>query len=145
MEQINFNLASVQPAPAQAAEIQQINQSLPDFDAKLKNPTPKQDEVSFTAKQRTKEEKQAILKQARTTAAGWSIIFGGLSTLYYATRTDEKVARKYNLDPEADKNLINNIRQQQTVQTLPSLFYGAGGFLSFVYNTLKSPDTLKVD
>lgn len=121
--------------------------ALKDFDAKIKNETPEQDEVSFkgnTGELSTKD-KQAIMKKARKTAAGWSILGNFLSTLYFGLRSDKTIAKKYDLDVEKDKDFIKEIKRQQTIQTVPSLLsINAGGIVAWIYNTAKNPDKLSV-
>ena len=51
----------------------------------------------------TISEKQEIAKSARKNAAGWSILGGVISTIYYATRSNNTIAEKYGLDITKDK------------------------------------------
>lgn len=79
------------------------------------------DEVSFsTKKELSKSQKQEILRSARQKAAGYSCFGGLFSTLYYALRSNEKIARKYNLDPVQDRAFIKQIKEDQTMWTLPA-------------------------
>ena len=88
-----------------------------------------------TGAERTTEEKQAIIKKARVKSAGWSMLFGPLTTIACALRSDKKVAKKYGLDPEADKDLIRNIKLNQVKATIPSLF--GVGLIGFICNACK--------
>ena len=95
---------------------------------------------------KTKEEKQEIMQEARTKAAGWSILFGPFDTLYYGLRSDEKVAKQFDLDADKDKGFIKNIKRQQMLCTLPSLIPGFGiipGLVCWLYN--KNLDSSKLD
>ncbi len=95
----------------------------------------------------TTEDKQELLQKARQKAAGYSV-FGSLwSTLYYGLRSDEKVARKYNLDVNEDKKLIKQIKREQVYSTLPALIPGwqlVGGTISYIYNRNVDPSDIKV-
>src|SRR5574344_1577603 len=84
-------------------------------------------------------DKKDMIYHAQTKAAGYAA-FGGLcSTLYYGLRSDEKIAKKYNLDPKADSGLVNKIRKEQTIATLPGVFgLGVLGWLG--YKVLAKPD-----
>lgn len=94
---------------------------------------------------RAKEEKQAMLKDARTTAAGWSIVFPYLSTLYYGLRPDGIIIDKYGLNGEDDKNLVSEIKKQQVIQTLPSVLLPVmGGIAAWSYNSVKDPNAVSV-
>ncbi len=143
----NVNLGNVQSFNGKKTVIKNAqNAEITGFDAKLKEQTPKQDEVSFksAAGELSTKDKQAIMKKARKTAAGWSILGNGLSTLYFGLRSDKTVAKKYDLDLAKDKDFIKEIKRQQTVQTLPSLFFNVGGIAAWVYNAAKNPDKLNV-
>jgi len=80
------------------------------------------DSVSFNGKesQMSDEEKKELILKARTKAAGYAVFGGPFSTLYYGLRSDEKVARKFDLDPVADKKLVKQIKKEQMMWTLPS-------------------------
>lgn len=67
---------------------------------------------------RTKEEKQKILKSARQKGAGWSILGGIITTAYYGLRSDKTVAKKFDLDAEKDKDLIKQVKREQTIWSL---------------------------
>lgn len=107
------------------------------------------DVVELSTKQessKTKEEKQEILQEARSRAAGWSVLFGVFDTLYYGLRSDEKVAEQFDLDVNKDKNFIKTIKRQQMLCTLPSLIPGFGivpGVACWLYN--KNLDTTKLE
>jgi len=91
------------------------------------------------------EDKQAMIKKARAKAAGMSILFGPWSALYYSLRSDEKVAKKFGLDAEADKDLITNIKHQQTKASLPALFCGGiGAIVSYICNKAKNPKNIEI-
>ncbi len=95
------------------------------------------DTVSFKGKELTDLEKKEIVLKARTSASGWACFGGFISTMYYGLRSDKKVAEKYNLDAQKDKDLIKNIKRQQVLWTLPALIPGAGNLLvvaPWVYN-----------
>ena len=72
--------------------------------------------------ERTLEEKQAMVKKARQQGAGWSAPFGIFATLYFALRSDKKVAEKFDLDPEKDKDLVKKIKQEQTLWSISGIF-----------------------
>lgn len=81
-----------------------------------------QDSVSFSgqADKMSDEAKKELILKARTKASGYAVFGGPFSTLYYGLRSDEKVARKYNLDPVEDKKLVKQIKREQMLWTLPS-------------------------
>lgn len=97
----------------------------------------------------SKGEKQEIVKKAKTKAAGWSSLFGIFNTLQYGLRSDKKVAKKFNLDAEKDKDLIKTIKREQVKSTLPAAigsFFGVGtisGVISWIYN--KNSDAGKIE
>ena len=101
------------------------------------------DSVSFSGKESkmSDDEKKELILKARTKAAGYAVFGGLFSTLYYGLRSDEKVARKFDLDPVEDKKLVKQIKKEQMLWTLPSaiastLFGGGavigGGALTLV-------------
>ena len=95
----------------------------------------------------TTEKKQEIIQKARQKAAGYSVFGSFWSTLYYGLRSDEKVAKKYNLDPEKDKKLVKQIKREQVYSTLPALIPGwqlVGGTISYIYNRNLDPSDIKV-
>ena len=95
----------------------------------------------------SKEEKQALIKKARTTASGWATIGTFISTIYYSTQSKEKIAQKYNLDIYKDEKLINRIKREQILWTLPGVIPGAGILVSgatWLYNKTLNPEKIKV-
>lgn len=93
----------------------------------------------------SKEDKQAILKKAKTTAAGWSIFGEGISTIYYGLRSDKTVAKKYDLDEEKDKDFIKQIKREQMISTLPGvIFPSGGGVIAWIYNKNRDESDIKV-
>lgn len=96
--------------------------------------TPKKDEVVFSTKAGgpSEAEKKQIIYKSQTNAAGWSIIGGPISSLYYGLRSDETIAKKFDLDPKKDAKLINDVRKQQVIATLPGVVgFGILGWLGF--------------
>lgn len=92
----------------------------------------------------SKEDKQEILQKAKTKAAGWSVFGEIFSTLYYGLRSDKTVAKKYDLDPEKDKDFVKQIKREQVISTLPgALLPGGGGVIAWLYN--KTRDASKLD
>ena len=71
---------------------------------------PKEDSLELNHKkgeyELTKEDKQQILYKARKSAAGWSILGEVISTIYYGLRSDETVAKKFDLDSSKRLNEI---------------------------------------
>ncbi len=106
--------------------------------------TPKKDTVSFSGNSElTDSEKKELIAKARCKASGWSIFGGIFSTAYYGLRSDEKIAKKYNLDAEKDKKLIKEIKSQQTLWTLPgALLPGGGGVAAWLYNNAVNPEKI---
>ncbi len=95
----------------------------------------------------TKADKQAIIQKARAKAAGWSIFGEGLSTLYYALRSDKTIAKKFDLDLKEDKKLIKQIKRDQTLATLPAVVPGlgsAGALVAYIYCKNQDPEDIKV-
>ena len=108
------------------------------------------DSVSFSGKSESMsdEDKKELILKARTKAAGYAFWGGFLSTLYYGLRSDEKVARKYNLDPVEDKKLVKKIKKEQFLWTIPAAvpglhwIVGAGEYL---YNKcVANPDDISL-
>ncbi len=92
----------------------------------------------------TKADKQQILSKARAKAAGWSILGEFVSTIYYGLRSDKTVARKFDLDPEKDKEFIKKIKRDQMIATLPgAIVPSVGGIFAYLY--CKNQDTSKID
>lgn len=91
-------------------------------------------------------EKKKIIKAARVKAAGWACIGGIFSTAYYAFRSDEKIARKFDLDVEKDKKLIKQIKKDQTVWTLPGAFLPfAGAIIAYIVANNKNSQNIELD
>ena len=95
---------------------------------------PQQDTVSFSGRsdEMSDLDKKELILKARTSAAGWSVFFSGFSTLYYAMRSDNTVAKKYDLDPIEDKKLIKQIKKEQVIHTIPGLL--ELGLVGYIYN-----------
>ena len=133
---------------AQNTELQKIEKE----ENLLKEQSPI-DTVEFTntKNELSKEDKQELVKKGKTTAAGWSCLFGAFSALYYGLRSDKKVAEKYNLDADQDKKLIKTIKREQLKATLPavigSCIFGVGtlvtGGISWLVN--KNSDASKIN
>ena len=72
-----------------------------------------QDSVNFKGRsaEMSDAEKQELILKARTKAAGYAFWGGAISSLYYGLRSDEKVAKKYNLDPVEDKDLVKKLKK----------------------------------
>ena len=86
-------------------------------------------------------------KTVEQNASGVGIFLNVIAPFYYYRRSDETIAKKFDLDPQKDKELINKIRKQQTLWTLPSMVPGFGvfsGLLIWHYNKTKDPDKIKV-
>lgn len=119
------------------------------------------DSVSFKGKENlSDEEKKKLILKARTKAAGYAFWGGLLSSLYYGLRSDEKIARKYDLDPVEDKKLIRQIKKEQTLWTLPATIsnllvfggplVGLGSYVigggAYLYNKcVATPDDIKLN
>lgn len=104
------------------------------------------DSVNFKGKELTDEEKKELVLKARTKASGYSFWFGPLSVLYYGLRSDKTVAKKYDLDPQADKKLIKKIKNEQLLWTLPACIPGMSfvtGGAAYLYN--KNCDADKIE
>ena len=104
------------------------------------------DTVDFQSRKLSDTEKKELILKARTKAAGWAFFGGSLSTLYYALRSDNTVAKKFNLDPDNDKALIKHIKREQMLWTLPSIIPGLGfigGLAAYIYN--KNCDANDID
>lgn len=105
------------------------------------------DTVEISKKPLTTEAKQELLQKARQKAAGYSVFGSFWSALYYGLRSEEKVARKYNLDPKEDKKLVKQIKREQFYSTLPSIIPGiglVGGIVSYIYNRNLDSSEIKV-
>lgn len=117
------------------------------FNTNLLEQEPQKDSVNFTGgKDLTDEEKKELILKARTKAAGYSFWFGPLSVLYYGLRSDNTVAKKYDLDPKEDKKLIKKIKNEQLLWTLPACIPGVSlvtGGAAYLYN--KNCDADNID
>ncbi len=87
----------------------------------------------------TTEDKQQKMKSARKSGSGWSILFGPFASAYFALRSNDTVAKKFNLDPVKDKDLVQQIKKAQTMWSLPGIF-GLGIPAFLVSNVLPSKD-----
>ena len=97
----------------------------------------------FVPSERSEAEKQAIVKKARNRATFWSSGLPiGISTAYYALRSDEKIAKKYGLDVNTDKDLIDKIRKTQVKWTIPSIV--GLGCLGWVASVLSRSSKIEV-
>ena len=95
------------------------------------------DTVDFQSGKLSDTEKKELILKARTKAAGWSCFGEVFSTLYYGLRSDNTVAKKFNLDPDNDKALIKRIKREQILWTVPSIIPGLGfigGLAAYIYN-----------
>ena len=91
--------------------------------------------------------KKEILKKARETSSGYSIIFGPFSTLYFGLRSDKAVAKKFNLDIKKDEKLIKNIKIQQMLWTIPGiipLYCILPATVAWLYNKNLDNDKIKI-
>ncbi len=96
-------------------------------------------------KELSTEDKQKIIKKARTKAAGWAMVGSVFSVLYYGLRSDKKIARKFDLDPEKDKKLIKQIKKEQTMWALPGMLPFLGSLAAYlIVNNLDSKN-IEVD
>ena len=71
---------------------------------------------------------------------------GWTSLLYYSLRSNDTIAKKYDLDKEQDKSLIKEIKTQQLLWTLPGIIPELGaitGGIAWLYN--KNMDAEKID
>ena len=114
----------------------------------LKEEAP-QDSFEFEHKTKgtplSKEDKQAILKKAKTTASGWSAFVAGFSTLYFGLRSDNTIAKKYDLDEKQDKDFIKQIKREQFKSTLPgAIIPDGGGVVAWIYNKVRDESKLDV-
>lgn len=94
----------------------------PKPEVKTTQPQPKTDTVSFSGRseEMSDEEKKELVANARTKAAGYAAFGGIFSSLYYGLRSDKKVAKKFNLDPVEDKDLVKKIKNEQLKWTIPA-------------------------
>lgn len=106
----------------------------------------KEDSVEISRPELSTRDKQKIIKEACQKAAGYAIFGGIFSTLYYALRSDKKVARKYNLDPVKDKDLVKQIKNDQTIWTLAgALLPAAGGIIAYIVAANKNSKNIEID
>lgn len=139
---MSLSVNSITNTPAVISAGQKSNVKSVSFKA---NSQDEFDIVDISDKELSVEEKQKLIKRARTKAAGWAI-FGSLgSTIYYATRSDKKVARKFNLDVEKDKDLIKRIKKEQTMWTLPGLIPGAGPIIGYLISANLNSSNIEID
>lgn len=117
----------------------------PAFTAKVDNEEDV-DIVDIKKDELSDSEKKKIVKAARTKAAGWACIGGIFSTAYYGLRSDEKIARKFDLDVEKDKKLIKQIKKDQTVWTLPGAFISLpGAIIAYIIANNKDSQNIELD
>lgn len=90
------------------------------------------------------EDKQLLVKKARKKASGWAILGGIFSTLYYGLRSDDKIADKFDLDPEKDKALIQKIKHDQTMWSLTGLLPGLGPIIGWIVASAQNPNKINV-
>lgn len=106
------------------------------------------DTVNFTGKKEMSDtEKKELILKARTKASGYAFFGSLFSTAYYGLRSDDTVAKKYNLDPVEDKKLIKNIKKQQVLWTLPACVPGLGllpGAVAYIYNKNCDADDIEL-
>lgn len=113
----------------------------------LKKGSVAMDSVAFKSdKQLSVPQMQNIIKSAKTTAAGWGVFFPVVSPLYFIFRSKNTIAKKYNLDKEQDKALINKIKNEQIKSSLPAFLFGAHYFISpIVWLVNKCSNPAKID
>lgn len=125
------------------------SQSVKNVTFKANEDAPKADTVEIAKEEKpelTNEEKQKMLKHARQKAAGWALFGGIFSTLYYGLRSNKTIAEKFNLDPQRDKDLIKQIKNDQTVWTLPGAFLPfAGGLIAYIIACNKNSKNIEID
>lgn len=139
---------SIRPiAATNVSNVSKISANNVAFKANEEKPAEKADTVEISKKELTTEDKQNILKKARQKAAGYAFFGSFWSSLYYGLRSDEKVAKKYNLDVEKDKSLVKQIKREQFYATLPSVIPGmqfVGGAVAYIYCRNTDPADIKV-
>lgn len=110
-----------------------------------------QDEVCFnqTKNSKTTQEKQELIKKAKIKAGttafllglfpGAALVIGRcVAPLVYRLRSDKKVAKKFDLDVEQDKDLIKKVKKEQA----KTAFWGLPGL---IVTANKNPEKIKVD
>ncbi len=113
----------------------------------LLNNEPIKATVNFTGEKMTDEEKKELILKARTKASGYSFWFGPLSLLYYGLRSNNTIAKKYDLDPQENKKLIQKIKNEQLLWTLPACIPGIhllSGGVAYLYNKNCDPDAINL-
>ena len=120
---VNFTSVGATYSPQQVREAKQVEKT--NFAPELAQDT---FEAQKTNSEKTLEQKQELVKKARKQGAAWSILGGLFTTAYYALRSDDTVAKKFDLDTDKDKNLIKKIKQEQTLYSLSG---GLGHLLMF--------------
>lgn len=104
------------------------------------------DVVELTKSDLSTRDKQKIIKKARTKAAGWACFGGIFSTAYYGLRSNKKVAEKFDLDPVKDRDLVKQIKKEQTIWTLPGAFLPlAGAVIAYIVANNKNSNNIEVD
>ena len=96
-------------------------------------------------KELTTRDKQKLIKKARANATGWAILGSVFSTAYYGLRSDKTIAKKYDLDLQKDKDLIKQIKKEQTLWTLTGLLPGAGPLVAYIVVNCLNSDKIEVD
>lgn len=97
-------------------------------------------------KELTTKEKQETVSKARAKAAGWSVLFGVFSTLYYGLRSDKTIAKRFDLDKEKDQKLIKKIKRDQIIATLPAaVATPLAGIVAYIYCKNQNADKINVE
>ena len=142
---MSVNLSNISTQNAVNSSICKIKKANINF---CRNNNKTTDSFEKTQKERfSKEEKQALIKKARTTASGWATFGTFFSTIYYLTNSKEKIAQKYNLDLYVDEKIINRKKREQVLWTLPGVIPGAGsvvGGATWLYNKKSNPAKIEV-
>jgi len=113
--------------------------ALPDVrsDSFLKNSSTQNTQMS-------KDEYNKTIHDAKVHAAFWSTIFAPFATLYYGTRSDESIAKKYKLDVKADKAKIKEIRGTQTKVSFCTMIPGTGLLPLAYFALIEDPNNQKI-
>lgn len=105
-----------------------------------------EDVVELTKSDLSTRDKQKIIKKARTKACGWACFGGLFSTAYYGLRSNKKIAEKFDLDPVKDRDLVKQIKKEQTIWTLPGAFLPlAGAVIAYIIANNKNSNNIEVD
>ncbi len=105
-----------------------------------------EDVVELTKSDLSTRDKQKMIKKARTKAAGWACFGGIFSTAYYGLRSNKKIAEKFGLDPVKDRDLVKQIKKEQTIWTLPGAFLPlAGAVIAYIIANNKNSNNIEVD